>query len=134
MRPDRNRPAVGLAATFAQVTNQFFTGVELGLGWLIAIEITDQTNAERDVVEVITVDVAAVDLPAPAVADFDLAVAGGSAVADYEMISEPVRHPPDMPVIIIECACVSLSCSTVVHHDKLPATPLYRCPANFFDN
>ena len=87
MRPDRNRPAVGLAAAFAQVTNQFFTGVELGLGWLIAIEITDQTNAERDVVEVITVDVAAVDLPAPAVADFNLAVAGGSAVADYEMIS-----------------------------------------------
>ena len=134
MRPDRDPPAIGLAAAFAQIANQFLTGIELGLGWLVAIEITDQTNAERDVVEVIAVDVAAVDLPAPAVADFNLAVAGGSAVADYEMISEPVFHSPDTPVVIIEHLGVSLPASAIVHDNEFPAITGHGRAAYFFDD
>jgi hypothetical protein len=90
---------------------------------LIAIEIADQTNAEGDVVQVIAVNVAAIDLPAPAVPHFDLAVAGGSSIADHEMISESVLHSAEMPMVIIERRRVSLTRSTVVHDDILPATP-----------
>ena len=95
---------------------------------MIAVEIADQTNPERDVVQVIAVDVAAVDLPAPTVADLDLAVAGRRSVADHEMISKSVLHPPKMPVVIIERSRISLTRSAVVHDDVLPATPRDRCP------
>ena len=72
----RNGAALGLAAALSQVANEFLARVELGARGLVAIEITDQTDAERDVVQVIAVHVATVDLAAPAIADFDLAVAG----------------------------------------------------------
>ena len=65
---------------------------------------------------------AAVDLPPPAIADFDLAVASRSSVADHEMVSEAVLHPTNVPVVIIECRRVSLTRTAVVHDDKLPAT------------
>mgnify|MGYP003694654663 CR=1 FL=1 len=41
---------------------------------LATIEIADQTNAERYVVQIIAVHVPAVDLAAPAIAHFNLAV------------------------------------------------------------
>ena len=72
-------------------------------------------------------DVAAVDLPAPTVADLDLAVAGRRSVADHEMISKSVLHPPKMPVVIIERGRVSLPRPAVVHDDVLPPTPRHRC-------
>ncbi len=90
---------------------------------MIAIEIADQTNPERDVVQVVAVDVAAVDLSPPTVPYFDLAVAGRSSVANHEMISESVLHPAKMPVIIIERSRISLTRSAVVHDNVLPATP-----------
>ena len=72
----RNVVPVDLAATFAQVINQFFARFELAAGGLIAIEIADEANSERDVVQIIAVNVAAVDLSPPAIADLDFAVAG----------------------------------------------------------
>src|SRR5207237_1887397 len=89
---------------------------------LIAIESADQTNAERDVVQVIAVNVAAVDLPPPPVAHFNLPIAGGSPIPDDEMISEPVLHPANAPVVVIECGRVPLTRSAVVHNNILPAT------------
>ena len=90
---------------------------------MVAVEIADQTNPERDVVQIIAVDVSAVDLPPPTVAHFDLTVTGRSSVADDEMISESVLHPAKMPVIIIERSRISLTRSAVVHDNVLPATP-----------
>ena len=112
---------VDLAATLAQITDQFLAAIELGARGLIAIEIADQANAKRDVVQVITVHVAAVDLPAPAIAYFDFAVAGGGAVADDEMIGETVSHPANISMVIIENGRVPLSCAAVVHDNELPA-------------
>ncbi len=109
------------AAALTKIANQFLTTIELRTGRLIAVEITNQTNAERDVVQIIAVDVAAINLPAPAIANFDLAVAGRSAVADHEMVSEPVLHSAKMPVVVIERGSVALTCSAVVHDDILPA-------------
>ena len=69
---------------------------------------------------------AAIDLPAPTVPDFDLSIAGRSAVADHEMVCEPVLHPAKMAVVIIECGRVALASSAVVNNDKLPATTRHR--------
>jgi hypothetical protein len=63
---------------------------------------------------------AAVDLPAPAVAHFDLAVRGRCPVADNKMVSEPVLHPSHATMVIIECRGVALSCPAIVHDDVLP--------------
>ena len=81
--------------------------------------------------EVIAVNVAAVDLPAPAVADFDLAVAGGGAVADDEMVGEPIPHSANMPVVIIENAGVALPGAAVVHDNELPAAAHHRRAIDF---
>jgi hypothetical protein len=112
---------VDLAAALPQVTNQFFAAIELRASGLVAIEIADQANTERNVVEIIAVHMATVDLPAPAIAHFDLAVTAGGAIADDEMIGKTVSHPPDVPMIIIENRGVPLSRATVVHNNELPA-------------
>jgi hypothetical protein len=124
---DRIMTAVDLAAALSQITNQLFATLELRPRWLIAIEIADQADPKGNVVQIIAVDMAAVDLPPPAVADFDLAVAGRSSIADHKMIGEPVLHPPKMPVVIIESGGVALTRSAVVHHDVLPAAARNWC-------
>ena len=67
---------VDLAAALAEITDQFFATVELRARRLVAVKISDQANPECDVVEIITVDVAAVDLSPPTVAHFDLTISG----------------------------------------------------------
>src|SRR5437660_8482796 len=74
MRPHRDLSPVDLAATFSQVADEFFARIELRARWLVAIEIADQTNAERNIVQIIAVHVAGVDLASPAIAYFDLTV------------------------------------------------------------
>ena len=63
-------------AAFSQIINQLFAGLQLPASRLIAIEIAHQTNAERDVVQIIAVNVSAVYLTAPAITHFDLAITG----------------------------------------------------------
>jgi hypothetical protein len=123
----------GLAAALPQVTDQFFARFELCPRGLVAIEIAHQTDAERDVVQVIAVDMAAVDLAAPTVSDFDLAVAGRCPVANHEVISKPILHSPHMSMIIIEYPRIALARATVMHDNKLPAAPLDRRSADLFD-
>src|ERR1700752_4259734 len=93
---------LGLAATLAQEANEFFASVELCARWLVAIKIAYQTNAERNVVQIIAVHVAAVDLTPPAITHFDLTITRGSSVADHEVVCKTVLHPPDVPMIIIK--------------------------------
>jgi hypothetical protein len=71
----RYRTSLGFAAAVAQITNEFLTCVELCARRLVSIEIAYQTNAERDVVQIIAVHMTAVYLAPPSIADFDLAVA-----------------------------------------------------------
>ena len=75
VRLHRYRTSLGFAAAIPQVANEFLTRVELCARRLVSIEIAHETNAERDVVQIIAVHVASIDLPSPAIADFDLAVA-----------------------------------------------------------
>src|SRR4030081_1083719 len=63
---------------------------------------------------------AAVDLPAPAVAHFDLTIPGRCPVADNKMVGEPVLHPSHVTMVIIECRGIALSRPAIVHDDVLP--------------
>jgi len=123
--------SVDLSAALAQVTNQFFAGIELRSRRLIAIKIADQTNSQRDVVEIVAVHMAAIDLPPPAIAHLDLPVAGGSPVADDELVGETVLHPPDMAMVVIKDTGVALARAAVVDHDELPAAALHRRVIDF---
>ena len=113
-------------ATLPQVADQFFATVELRARRLVAIEITDQANPEGDVVQIIAVNVASVNLTAPAIAHFDLAVAGRSPVADHKMVSESVLHPAKMSMVIIERGSVALTSPAVMNDNVLPAAARHR--------
>jgi hypothetical protein len=113
---------VDFAAPLPQVTNQFLARIELCAHRLVAIEVPHQTNAECNIVEIIAVHVAAVDLPPPAVTYFDLAIASRCSVADHEMISESILHSADVPMVVIENRGVPLSRAAVVYDNVLPAS------------
>ena len=67
---------IDFPAAMTQIADQFFARLQLRARRLIAIEIADKTNAERDVVQVIAVHVSAIYLAPPAIADFDFAIVG----------------------------------------------------------
>jgi hypothetical protein len=127
MGPNKNLMGVDLAAPLPKIANQFLATLQLRARRLVAIEISHQTNAKGDVVQVIAVDMAPVDLPSPAIAHFDLPVAGRCAIANNEMIGKSVLHPTDVSVVIVEHARIALPRAAVVDHDELPASPLHGC-------
>src|SRR6058998_4149960 len=86
MRPHGDIAPVDFAAAFSQVTDKLLARVELRARWLVAIKIADETNPERNVVQIIAVHVAAIDLTPPAIADFDLPVAGRRSVPYHFVI------------------------------------------------
>ena len=88
---------------------------------MIAIKVADQTNPKSDVVQIIAVHVAAVDLTPPAIAYFDLPVACRCSIANDEVVGKAVLHMTNMPMIVIKDARVALTRATVVHHNHLPA-------------
>ena len=75
MWPHNQGTSVAFPTTFLQIPDQFFARFELRARRLVAIEITHKANTERDVVQVIAVHVATVNLTTPAIPDFDLAIA-----------------------------------------------------------
>ena len=120
-----NGASLRFATSVAEVPNELLACVELCARWLVSIKIAYQTNAERDVVQIVAVHMTAVDLAAPAIADFDLAIAGRRAVPNHEVIGKAVLHPPNMLVVIIKDTRVALPRATVVHNNKLPPAPFY---------
>ena len=67
----RYRTSLSFAAAVSQVANEFLTCVELCARRVVSIEIAYETNAERDVVQIIAVHMAGVNLAPPSIADFD---------------------------------------------------------------
>jgi hypothetical protein len=123
MGPDDGIMAIDLSAALPQIPDQFFAGLELPARRLIPVEVADQANAKGDVIQVIAVDMAAVNLAAPAIANFDFAVSGGSSIPDDEMISKAVLHAADVAVVIIKNPRAPLPSPAVVHNNELPAAP-----------
>src|SRR5690349_11360429 len=97
------------STTLTEIADELFARVQFSARWLIAIEISDQTNAERDVVQIVAVHMAAVDLSTPTVSYFDLAIAGRSSVPDHKVICQTVLHPAKMSMIIVECSRIALT-------------------------
>ena len=122
----RYSTSLSFAAAVSQIANEFLTCVELCARRLVSIEIAYETNAERDVIQIIAVNMTAVDLAPPSIADFDLAVAGRCAVPDNEVIGETVLHAANMLVVIIKHTRIALPRAAVVHDNELPSTPLHR--------
>ncbi len=75
MRPHHQRVTIAFPAAFPQILDQFLTGIELSPGWLLPVEIADQTNPQADVVHIIAVNVAPGDLTSPTIPNLDLTVA-----------------------------------------------------------
>ena len=125
---------VDLAAALPQVADELLATLELRARRLVTIEIADQANAERDIIQVITVHMPAVDLPAPAIAHFNLAIARRCPVANDEVISKSIAHPAHISVVVIEDARIALPGAAVVHYNKLPAAPLHPRATDFFDH
>lgn len=115
--------AVDFAHPLSKISNQFVQGFVLRPGGEIAIEVSHQANAERDVIEIVAVDVSACELNYPTIADFDLPVSARGPVTNDEMVGKAVRHPPDVPVIVVKDPGVTLASSAIVNHDIFPAVP-----------
>ena len=116
------RLAFHLANAVSQVGAEFIECFELGFCRKVAVQIANEADADRDVIQVVARDMAPVDLAGPAGADLDLAVAGGGTVADDEMVGEAVLHFTNSAVVIVENPGVSLAGSAVVDDDVFPAT------------
>jgi hypothetical protein len=117
--------AIDFADPLAKVAKQLVQSLILSLGGQIPIEIADQTDPDRYIVQVIAMDMATGELAYPTVADFDLSIAGGGTVADYEMVGEAVRHLTHAPMVVIENSRISLSCPAVVDDNIFPAITGY---------
>ena len=122
MGDDNGPPAFNLSDTIAQIAYQFIKRAQLSLGWLVTIEVADQTDSDGDVVEIITRHVSAVELSRPARTNFDFAIARGSSIADDKMVGQSVLHLAHTAVIGVEDTSVSLPGSAVVNDDVLPPT------------
>lgn len=77
---------------------------------------------------------AAVNLASPTITDLDFAVAGGSAIANDEMVGETVFHSTHPTMVIVEHTRVTLSCAAVMDDDEFPPVAGYRRASNLFDN
>ena len=75
MWPHNQGTSVAFPTTLLQIPDQFLARFELRARWLVAVEIAHEANTERNVVQVIAVHVATVNLTTPAIPDFDLAIA-----------------------------------------------------------
>lgn len=114
VRFDHGPFVIHFADTLAQVAEELIERVELFLSGFFLVEVADQTDAESDVVQVVTVYMPAVDLSAPAITNFDLAISGGRSIADNELVGEAVWHLADVGVVELKCFGVALPCSAVV--------------------
>ena len=122
---DRFLP-LGLPNTVAQVGDQLLQRTHLSFGECVAVEIADEADTKGDVVEVVTGHVAAVDLLGPAIANLDLTVTRAMAVADHEVVSQPVLHVTHSEVVDLKNAGISLTGAAVVDDDIFPSAPAHR--------
>ena len=78
--------SIHFADTPPEVADQFVKRFVFRLGRQISVEVAYEADANRDIVEIVAMDVSAVELPGPPVPDLNLTIPRGGAVADDEMI------------------------------------------------
>jgi len=117
---------LGLPDPDAQIINEFFERANLGLSRKVTVEVADQTDAQRNIIEVITGDMAPVELGCPTVADLDLPVTRAMSVTDHEMIGQAVLHVAHAEVVDVEDAGIPLTGAAVVNDDVFPPSMSHR--------
>ncbi len=71
---DDGKLVVDFAHAEAEIADQFLECLQLFFGGLVSVEVAYQTDPEGDIVEVITVYMAPIDLTMPPVANLNFAV------------------------------------------------------------
>lgn len=103
----------------AEGVDEFDQGGRLAGVRLMVTEVPDEADADGDFIQAFACEVTALDLFDPALANFDLAIAGVGAVADDEVVCHSVLHST-LFVIGIEDAGVPATRAAVVNHDVFP--------------
>ena len=101
---------------------------------LIVIVVANQADTEGDIIEVVAMHMAAVDLALPAIANFNFAITRGGAIAYDKLVSEAIGHFTDMQMVILEGLGVALACAAVMDDDIPPPVPQDRGVVNLFAN
>jgi len=114
---------LGLPDPVSKIGDQLVESPDLGLGGLVTVEVADQANAERNVIEVVARDMSAVELSRPPVTDLNGAVSRSVTVPDHEMVGEAILHVADPEVVDVEDPGIPLPCAAVVDNDVFPASP-----------
>lgn len=114
-------PPLSLSNPVAEVGDKLFQRHNLSFGRCVAVEVANETDAKGDVVEVVAGYVAAVNLPGPAAADFNLAVARPMAIADDKMVGQAVLHMPYAKMVDVKDSGITLASAAVVDDHVFPA-------------
>ena len=72
---DDGLSSLGLANADPEVVDKFLQGSDLGLCRKVTVEITNQADSERDVVQVIARHMTSIELGGPTMPDLDLPIA-----------------------------------------------------------
>ena len=78
--------SIHFADTAPEIADQFVKRLVFSLGWQVSVEVANEADAKRDVVEIVAMHVSAVELAGPSVPDLDLTVPRRGAVANDEVI------------------------------------------------
>ena len=90
-------------------------------GGAAGFEIADQADSDGVGIVGQTADVPALNLTGPARADFNFAISGIRAVADNEVVAEPVGHITVVAVETVKDLGIAVSGGAVVDDDVPPA-------------
>ena len=113
----------GRGLKLAEGLDEFDQGGCLAGVGLMVTEVTDETDADSDFIQAFAREVTPLNLFNPALAHFDLAIAGVGAVADNKVVRHAVLHAA-LFVIGIEDAGISTARPAVVDHDVFPVAEI----------
>jgi hypothetical protein len=102
-----------------QVIHQFLKSQHLFQRGPRLFEVPNETDANPDLVDLLAMNVAALDLPEPARANFNFSIAGINSVADHKVIRQAVLHPT-LPMRTTVDGGIALSNGAVMRHNPLP--------------
>src|SRR5690606_20721968 len=111
--------AFGNMAASGQIGHQCVQAFHLLLARFGHFKIAYETDADRLFVHAVAGEVSTLDLPLPAVADFNFTVRHTAAVADHKMIGKAVLHAAFLAVVHIHALQRTVGGGAVVDDDVL---------------
>ena len=103
-----------------EVINEFIERLDLFWRGVSFFETSDETDSQCNFILGIAPEMASGILIRPARPNFDFSIAAPIAITDYEMISQPVLHVFDLPMVIIKGFGAAEFGGAAVNHDHFP--------------